>query len=1165
MLTSFTSAFDVVGAHTASIEAMQPFQSSRAFSKTPEAGAAGSVDVTMERVVTWSLDARGRVSWNDPVEALMGYRPGEQGFRLWGGSAHPTATKRRSGAEAADHSGSRSKVADLPTALVAPITLVVPQGAPWNFYQLLWTVEGPDGAYHRLIVEATPSSDPNRRVTCTGLVRLAGAALTNASPTARDGVNDARGWTATEPAPTTGGDRSGKVRAAGGRAAVARASKEGPARGTSAVEASTSASADTLLTASDAPPGGSGGSDGSSGSGRPRGRSGSDGSSKRASTTSRDGSNDPNWEEYHRSFIDHTPDGVVIHDGSAVVYANQAVRQVVGEHGVHEIVGKGISSYVHPTSQARLLERVAALKSPGDVGEAEEMLFAFPDGYLQKIETIPIFTSWQGAPAVEVILRDISDRKRAEEMNRYQANLISNMSDAVVSVDVAGNIVSWNQAAERTYGWTAEEVAGLKVTDVLSGRCRANPRRRSRSTRPKLPTEKTRSDPSSRRSDPGMVPRASDHSHTSATIDEDPFSSGDHRHITKAGDILQVRVSVAPLLGELEQMIGWVGICSDLTSFLNAEAARRSAEDRYNALASVLGEGIVSLDDHGHVLEANDSARLILGARLDTQTGDGVLSGMHPVVTRDGSPLHVVQYPIGSTLRTGKPLKDVIIGTMTDQGNRLWLSVNTHLISDDAASGADDVQRRVVCSFSDVTENVKAQQQLTYRANHDELTGLLNRSGFLDLLARAVGRSRSTPDGLALLVVNLDSFKLLNDLHGPDFGDAVLVAVAQRLRNASRAGDAVARLGNDDFAVLCHGVQDPDTSIKIATAFSTVIAEPFMDLGQDALSLTASIGVAFCHPGEVQAEELLRDADTAVSQARIKGHGHVDLFDAGAREQVIKRLQTYDELCRAMEHNELTVFYQPIASLQNTRVVGMEALIRWRHPKRGLIAPYDFIPLAEETGLIVAMGNWVLQQACLTMAEWRRSLPAAKRAHISVNLSARQLAEPEIVATVAAALERSGLPAEALMLEVTETALIDDMASAVTLLAELRQLGIRLAIDDFGTGYSSLGYLKNLPIDVLKIDRTFITDVEKDRADKAIVDAVVRLGHAFDLTVLAEGVENQRQRETLQGLNCDLYQGYLLSRPVDTNLVTFRDRPTKNPISQPTTSIPMPPSSEGVA
>lgn len=1092
-LTSMASMFNVVDQPSSSAGTITTALSALSSSKpVPAAG----VDLRVERAVTWSLDAKGRVSWDAPPEPLMGYKPGEQGFSLWGGSADPPA------AGAGQAEPSSTQVADLPTSLVAPIALVVPRGAPWSFYQLIWTVKGPDGARHRVIVEATPVARTSSRQICTGVVRLDDHALAAGQTPSRRRSQAARVGT-------------GKVTGeAAGRAAGKVTGKVGGKVGTAAGKHLT----------------------------------------------------DVAWEDYHKSFLDHTPDGVVIHDGSAVVYANEAVQRVLSEHGVTAIVGENISSYVHPTSRSRLLERVAALKSPGDVGEPEEMLFSFPDGHLQKIETVPIFTSWRGDAAVEVILRDISDRKHAEEMNRYQANLISNMSDAVVSVDVAGNIVSWNQAAERTYGWKAAEVLGMKVTDVLSGRCTIGSPRRSGPAKTTRRAGAGRTATAARRAGTGAHHRAvarSDAEMAAHAADDDPFSTGDHRHVTKAGNVLQVRVSVAPLLGELEQRIGWVGICSDLTHFLNAEAARRSAEHRYAALASVLGEGIVTMDQSGHVLEANDSARLILGTRLDTHVGDGVLSGLHPVVTRDGSPLSTSECPIASTLRTGKPVKAAVIGTMTEQGNRLWLSVSTHVIADDTSDDTGD-ERRVVCSFSDVTENVKAQQQLKYRTNHDELTGLLNRSGFMDLLSRTIGRPHPKPDGLALLVVNLDGFKLLNDLHGPDFGDTVLVSVAQRLTNASRAGDAVARLGNDDFAVLCRGVQDPDASIKIATAFSTVIAEPFIDLGEDAFSVTASIGIAFCRPGELPAEDLLRDADTAVSQARIKGHGHVELFDAGVRDQVIRRLQTYDELCRAMEHDELTVFYQPIASLQEARVVGMEALIRWRHPKRGLIAPYDFIPLAEETGLIVAMGNWVLQQACLTMAEWRRSLPAAKRAHISVNLSARQLAEPEIVSVVAAALERSGLPADALMLEVTETALIDDMASAATLLAELRQLGIKLAIDDFGTGYSSLGYLKRLPIDVLKIDRTFIIDVENDRADKAIVDAVVRLGHAFDLTVLAEGVETQRQRETLQGLNCDLYQGYLLSKPVDTNMVTFHDRPSPKPITPPA-SITLPRGSKGVA
>ncbi len=1111
VVKSFNNAFNTV----ATKGARQDSFSSAVHVHDAKAPSGTVANVRGERAITWSIDARGHISWNAPLESLMGYRPGETGFSIWAGSAPYAARNGDHHQDTSDH-----QVADLATSIVAPIATVVTEGAPWNFYQLAWTVEGPDGARHAVIVEATPtapsitSTSSPRRTICTGVVRL-----DHQGPSFKD-LDDEEREHATEH-----GRRSSErdQRRTGTNTNPAKR-KSTPARNARTGPSTLDTLEDVRVHADDA------GADDRS-------------TSLRGETA--------NWASCYRTLLDHTPDGVVIHDGSVIVYANRAVIHIAGEHGVTDILGKGIGAYVHPTSQVRLLERVAALKQLGDVGDPEEMLFQFPDGHLQKIETIPIFTTWNKKPAVQVLLRDISDRKRAEEMNRYQANLVSNMSDALISVDVAGNIVSWNQAAVRTYGWTAEEVIGKPVANVLSNNM--NTRNTRRTSGHGTRAHGTRA-PRRSRSATSM----SADPNSANTLDDGPFSNGDRRHITKAGDVLQVRVSVAPLVGELEQNIGWVGICSDMTKFLRAEAERRTIEDRYTALTSVLGEGIVSFDDQGRVTEANDTANLLLGSRLDTQTSDAVLAGQHPIVSTSGSPLHVSDYPIASTLRTGEPVKSAVIGTMTDSGQRLWLSVNTRIVKSDGQN-----HPKVICSFADVTESTRAQQQLKFRINHDELTGLLNRPGFMDTLSKAINKPRHRPGGLALLAINLDGFKLLNDIHGPAIGDHVLTTIAQRLRAASRAGDTISRLGNDDFAVLCHDILDADSAVRIATALSAVIAEPITGAADESIIVSASIGVAFTEPEATSAEELLRDADTASSQARTKGPGHVEIFDAGIRDRVISRLQTYDELCRAVERHELAVFYQPIASLQEARVVGVEALMRWRHPSRGLVAPYDFIPLAEETGLIVAMGNWVLQQACSTMAEWRKSLPAAAHAHVSVNLSARQLAEPEIVSVVAAALEASGLPAEALMLEVTETALIDDVNAAASLLAELQHLGIKLAIDDFGTGYSSLGYLKNLPLDVLKIDRTFIMDIVKERADKAIVEAVVRLAHAFDLTVLAEGVETAHQRDTLRGLNCDLYQGYLLSKPVDTNMVTFRD-------SSPTTKLsgsaePVEGKSEGAA
>ena len=423
----------------------------------------------------------------------------------------------------------------------------------------------------------------------------------------------------------------------------------------------------------------------------------------------------------------------------------------------------------------------------------------------------------------------------------------------------------------------------------------------------------------------------------------------------------------------------------------------------------------------------------------------------------------------------------------------------------------------------------KAFGEAVHQATHDSLTGLPNRTLVLDRLTQALARSRRKAEQVAVVFVDLDRFKMVNDTLGHRIGDRVLETVASRLRTIVRPADTVGRLAGDEFVVVCEDIGDGIDVVPLAERLAESLAQP-MDIEGREVVITASIGIAH-DSGRRTAEDLLRDSDVAMYRAKELGRSRIELFDETLRVRLTERLETEASLRRAIQRWEFSLHYQPTIDIASGRVVSVEALIRWHHPERGLVAPSEFVHLAEETGLIVPIGGWALGEACQQMAYWRRQYPELADMRVNVNLSARQFGDPHLVPSVAAVLRESGLPPEALWLEITESVLMDEAQCTVETLNELRNLGVHLAIDDFGTGYSSLSYLKRFPVDVLKIDRSFVDGLASDGEDQAIVTAVISMAHALGLSVVAEGVECELQLAELRRLGCDGAQGYLLGRP----------------------------------
>ena len=445
--------------------------------------------------------------------------------------------------------------------------------------------------------------------------------------------------------------------------------------------------------------------------------------------------------------------------------------------------------------------------------------------------------------------------------------------------------------------------------------------------------------------------------------------------------------------------------------------------------------------------------------------------------------------------------------------------------------GDDGGVTSVIVVTRDLTARKLAEDALADRVVRDPLTRLANRVLLDDRIEQALVRLRRHPGSVAILFLDLDRFKIINDSLGHRAGDAILVEVAERLRATARATDTIARFGGDEFVLLCEQLASNEDAAVVAARMCRALAEPF-DFEGEQIHLTGSIGIAVTSDPGAVAEELIRDADAAMYLAKGRGGDErYQFFDADVRSRAVARLTIENQLRGALERQEFSLVYQPLRSLSDDRLVGVEALVRWNHPERGLIPPFDFLPVAEDSNLIVPLGRWILDEACRQIAVWNSRRDAQDALTVSVNVSARQLSDPGLTADVATALAKHRIPPHLLCLEVTETAVLEQTDVSEAALGALAALGVQLALDDFGTGYSSLGHLRQFPINILKIDRMFVDGLDRGNRDNAIVGAVTALAHALGMTTVGEGIESEEQLRELQRLGCDAGQGYLLARP----------------------------------
>jgi diguanylate cyclase (GGDEF)-like protein/PAS domain S-box-containing protein len=542
-------------------------------------------------------------------------------------------------------------------------------------------------------------------------------------------------------------------------------------------------------------------------------------------------------------------------------------------------------------------------------------------------------------------------------------------------------------------------------------------------------------------------------------------------------------------------------------------------EERLQALLRSVSDVIAILAADGTIRYVSPAVERAWGCSADELLGSNVLDR-----TYSEDCATAIQLLEDIRLRPGDTLVGELRLQHQSEGLRDFQVTVSNLLADPSVTG-------IVATYRDITERKVFETKLSQLAFCDPLTGLANRAVFMQHLERALSTTDNCASSLAVLFIDLDNFKIINDSLGHAYGDKVLLTVAERLRRCLRSVGTIARLGGDEFTVLLDGLSGTVDAVRVAERINDALSARIQHRGHTVF-VGASIGIAVTSPGLDRPDDLLRKADVAMYRAKSGGRGRHSVFDASLEGDPLGRLELETDLHQALERGEFRVFYQPIVSLHDHETRATEALVRWQHPRRGLLGPSEFISVAEETGLIVPLGQWVLEEACRQVRGWQLAYPKAVPITIAVNLSARQFRHPDLVKDIARALLDSGLEPRRLSLEITESVVMEDTEGAVAKLDLLRNQGVQLAIDDFGPGYSSLSYLKHFKVHTLKIDRVFVDGVDQDVYNTAIIRSVLALGAALGIRVTAEGIETQAELTHLEALGCYGGQGYLFGRPV---------------------------------
>lgn len=793
-------------------------------------------------------------------------------------------------------------------------------------------------------------------------------------------------------------------------------------------------------------------------------------------------------EARYRVVTDSASDAIItIDEASTILFVNQTAERIFG-YPAKELIGENLLKLMPERMRPKHAEGMSRFLTTAEKNipwQGVELPAQHKDGHEFLIEISFGEYISDGEKIFTAVVRDITERKLAEEALRKSEeyrNLFKHANDAIVIFEPESEIVlDVNDYACKMYGYSREEFLGRSLKEMSANADRGE-------------------------------------QHVARLLKDGANESFENIHYRKDGT--QANILINSSIIEFEGRPAVLSINRDVTARVKADGALRESEYKFRTLVENMSEGLVHLDADDRIVFTNRRFCEMIGYAEEELIGQNASQ-----LLLDEEGRKIVEK--ANQRRRQGIADDYELQLMTSKGNMICSLVG--------AVPTFDTDGNIIGSMSvhtDITERKRAEEQLLHNAMHDALTGLPNRPLFLEHLRRAMGRSPRNKKTFAVLFLDFDGFKLINDSLGHLEGDSLLKMIARRLESLIRGNDVVARLGGDEFTVLLDELTNSKDALFVVERIQDILKEPFNLNGREVF-ISASIGIALRDPKYKTPEEILRDADIAMYRAKSNGKGLHEIFNREMREQVSDRLRLETELRLALERGEFSVFYQPIMQLASNKLIGFEALVRWFHPERGTIMPGEFIPIAEETGLIVPLGELVLRESCRQLEKWHRQFPSKNDLTISVNLSCKQFMQHDLVGRIAEILRETGLEARFLRLEVTESHVMENSHLAITIMNRLRELGVLLSIDDFGTGYSSLSYLQRLPINYLKIDRSFINLMTSNHENGEIVRAIVMLAKNLNMQVVAEGIETEEQASKLVDLDCTFGQGYLYSRPTN--------------------------------
>lgn len=784
-------------------------------------------------------------------------------------------------------------------------------------------------------------------------------------------------------------------------------------------------------------------------------------------------------EERYRTLVELSPDAILIHARGEIRYANPAAARILRVDSPQELIGKPVLDFVHPDFRSTVTDRVRKMMSGNNRLPVAAEKFLCPDGTVLEGEAAAAPMTFAGERAVQVVVRDVTRRHREEERLRWLSRVVEQVGEGVCVFDNRQRIIFANRAWASMHGYVPEDLVGQQHHLFH--------------TEEQLLSEIT---------------------HVDSEVMESGKITGEVWHARKDGTPFLTEMTVTLLTEETGRIIGQIAFARDISERKEADRLLRESEAKFRVLAeNSISSIMVFRGDQ--MIYANPATERITGGTREEILGKGFWEMVHPE-HRDEVKRKAQLLLSGEATSLRAEFKIV-----TSQGAERWVDFSAGAMELDGKSSA-------LGTAFDITDRKGSEDRLDHLAHYDFLTGLPNRLLFYERLADALHGASNLGASAGLLFIDLDRFKDVNDTLGHDMGDLVLQGVSRRVLKCIGPRGMAARTGSDEFAVLLRALEGPHEAEAAAQKLLEELARPFTVAGHE-VHITASVGICLYPSDGTDLETLMRNADIAMYRAKAFGGRTYHFVTPGLSREAGQKMALRNKLREAIERQEFTVHFQPILDLLSGRLLAMEALVRWNHPEMGVLLPHMFVPLAEETGLILPLGEWVLYAACAQNRAWQKAGYPPTR--VAVNLSARQFQQKDLVETIGLVLKSTGLEARYLGLEITESAAMADMDNTVDVLQKLSELGISIAMDDFGMGYSSLSYLNKFPIQQLKIDQSFVQDVPGDADDSAIVRAVVTMGHALNMQVVAEGVETLEQLEFLREVGCDAVQGFYFKKP----------------------------------